>query len=84
MDLLDIDIVNNIDIDKDEPNQSFNILETELNKLLDKYMPLKKPTKSEIKQKLKPWITLGIRNSMKRRDKIYKKYIKAKNTLLSA
>ena len=82
LDLLDIDIVNNIVIDKEEPNQSFNILENELNKLLDKYMPLMKLTKSEIKQKLKPWITPGIRNSMKRRDKIYKKYIKAKNTLL--
>ena len=82
LDLLDIDIGNNIDIDKEEPNQSFNLLENELNKLLDKYMPLKKLTKSEIKQKLKPRITLGIRNSIKRRDKIYKKYIKAKNTLL--
>ena len=46
-----------------------DILENELNKLLDKYMPLKK-------------LTLGIRNSMKRRDKTYKKFIKAKNTLL--
>ena len=31
------------------------------------------------KSKFKPWITVGIRNSMKRRLKYYKKFIKAKN-----
>ena len=30
--------------------------------------------------KFKPWITLGLHNSMKRRDMIYKKYIKEKNS----
>ena len=45
-------------------------------------MPLQKLTKSEITQQLKPWITLGIRNSMRRRDKMYRKYLKAKNDQL--
>ena len=47
--------------------------------MVEIYVPLRKVTKNEIKSKFKPWITVGIRNSMKRRDKIYKKYIKAKN-----
>ena len=47
--------------------------------MVNKYIPLKKLTKHEIKSKFKPWVTVGIRNSMKRRDKYYKKLIKAKN-----
>ena len=47
--------------------------------MVNKYIPLKKLTKHEIKSKFKPWITVGIRNSMKRRHKYYKKFIKAKN-----
>ena len=47
--------------------------------MVETYVPLRKVTKNEIKSKFKPWITVGIRNSMKRKDKICKKYIKAKN-----
>ena len=45
-------------------------------------MPLKKLTKKEIKQQYKPWITNGIRKSIKRRGKYYKKFIKAKNEVI--
>ena len=51
-----------------------------IDSLLNDYIPLKKLTTNEIKHKFNPWITLGLRNTMKRRDKIYKKYIKAKNS----
>ena len=44
--------------------------------MVNQYIPLRKLTKKEIKNKFKPWITSGIRISMKRRDKIYKKLIK--------
>ena len=47
-----------------------------IDSLVNQYIPLRKLTKKEIKNKFKPWITSGIRNSMKRRDKIYKKFIK--------
>ena len=50
--------------------------------LVNSYIPLKKLAKNEIKHKFKPWITLGLRNSKKRRDMIYKKYIKAKNSVI--
>ena len=32
-----------------------------------------------IKQQYKPWITNSIRNSIRRREKLYEKFIKAKN-----
>ena len=45
-------------------------------------MPLKRLTKREIKQQYKPWITNGIRKSIKRREKYYKKFIKAKDEVI--
>ena len=40
---------------------------------------MKKMTKKEVKQHHKPWITNGIRKAIQRREKLYKKFIKAKN-----
>ena len=42
-------------------------------------MPLRKLTQKEIKQQHKPWITNEIIKSIKKREKLYKKYIKAKD-----
>ena len=53
-----------------------------INELLDLYLPLKKMTKRELKQQQKPWITTGIFNSMKRRDRLLKKFTKAKHELI--
>ena len=39
-------------------------------------------TKRELKQQQKPWITTGILNSMKRRDRLLKKFTKAKHELI--
>ena len=50
--------------------------------MLDKYLPLKKITKKEFKQRFKPWITSGIQKSIKIRDKFLKLYIKSKNIYL--
>ena len=38
-----------------------------------------KLTKKELKQRYKPWVTFGLLNSMKRRDKLLKQYIRTKN-----
>ena len=43
-------------------------------------MPLEKITNKEYKRKFKPWITTGLINCMKRRDKLLRQYINAKNT----
>ena len=79
LDMLDADWNKNTKIENNDPNFSFNQFEIKLNSIIDKYMPLKRLTKNEIKQQYKPWITLRIRNSIKRRDTLHKKYIKAKN-----
>ena len=42
-------------------------------------MPLKKRTHKEIKQQYKPWITKDILNSIRTREKLYTKFIKAKD-----
>jgi len=79
LDMLDVDWKEIIKIENNDPNFSFNEFETKLNLIMDKYIPLRKLTKNEIKQQFKPWITFGIINSIKRRDALYKKFIKAKS-----
>ena len=52
------------------------------NATLDKHAPIKEFTKKEEKDKLKPWVTKGIKKSMSVRDKIYKQVIKEKDQLM--
>ena len=52
------------------------------NTTLDKHAPIKEFTKKEEKDKLKPWVTKGIKKSMSVRDKIYKQVIKEKDQLM--
>ena len=52
------------------------------NTTLDKHAPIKEFTKKEEKDKLKPWVTKGIKKSMSVRDKIYKQMIKEKDQLI--
>ena len=48
--------------------------------LLDTYAPIQKLNKAESKLKSKPWLTRGIMTSIKKKKKIYKKFIKVKNS----
>ena len=79
LDLLDIDWSLVIKLEKEDPNYSFNLYENTLNTLLDKYIPLRKITQKELKQQYKPWITNDILKSIKARENLYKKFIKAKD-----
>ena len=79
LDLLNVDWPSIISGEKKDPNYSINSFEDTINSLLEKYLPLKKLTKKEFKQQFKPWITFGIRKSIRRREKLYKKFINAKN-----
>ena len=65
----------------DDANKLFNNLLSEINQLLDKYIPLKKITKSEFKMMYKPWITPGILKSIKRKDKLFDQYVKLKDKI---
>ena len=79
LDALSIDWDKVTAINKGDPNDSFNRFDSTINPLIDKYLPLKKLSRKETKNVFKPWITVGIRNSIKRRDSLHKKYIIAKN-----
>ena len=72
----------NSTIVEDNADLSFNRFLDSVNKIIDKYMPLKKLTNKEYKRKYKPWITTGILNSISRKNKIYNKYSKIKNESL--
>ena len=50
-----------------------------INKTLDKHAPIKTVKKRKNKIISKPWITRGIKTSIKKRDKLYKQMLKAKN-----
>jgi len=78
-DFLEINWFEKLEIEKNDVNYSFNSFYDEIEGLMDKYLPLKKVSKKDYKRNFKPWITHGILTSMKRRDKLFGKYIKAKS-----
>ena len=79
LDLLDIDWNTTLQTNKNDPNFSFNQFYEKINCIIDNHLPLKKVSKKELKQQFKPWITTGIRKSIKVRDKLFNKYINSKN-----
>ena len=49
-------------------NNSFNSCLDKIDKLINVHLPLRKMTKKEVKTKSTPWTSLGLRNSMHRRN----------------
>ena len=78
LDLAAIDMAREVIVEND-PDKSLNNLLTHTDRLTDRYIPANKLTNKEFKQTVKPWITLGIRTSIKRKDKLFKKYINMKH-----
>ena len=78
IDLAAIDMANEVIVEND-PDKSLNNLLTHTDRLTDCYIPANKLTNKEFKQSIKPWITPGIRTSIKRKDKLFKKYINSKH-----
>ena len=72
---------NILEITNADVNLSFNRFYDSVENILDKHMPKRKITQKEFKKKYKPWVTFGLLNSMRRRDKLLKKYIRTKNAL---
>jgi len=63
-----------------DSNYSLEALLGKVNELLDKHAPFRKLTKQDLKFKSKPWITSGLKNSIKRKNVLFKKYIKCKDS----
>ena len=66
-----IDWSSETDISSEDANKSFALLETKINSIIEKHMPMNKLTKKEIKLHQKPWVSRQIRKTMLRRDKTY-------------
>ena len=78
-DVINIDWDAVLEMNKCDPNYSFNNFDKKINDILDVHVPIRKLSKKELKGLSKPWITVGIRQSIKRRDKILNKYINCKD-----
>ena len=63
----------------EDVNLIFSSFLDKLSELVDKHVPLKKLSKRKVKLLSKPWITKGIRISIKRKNKLYKLYMNSKN-----
>ena len=61
------------------PNSLFDAFYTKLTAIIDKHIPLRQLSKRDINHFSKPWITLGIRISIKQKNNYYNKYIKTKS-----
>ena len=68
-----------LELNKNNTNQSFDKFFATIEKLLDVYAPITKLSKSEVKLLSKPWLTKGILASIKKKNKIHKKFIRAKD-----
>ena len=68
--LSQIDLMGTI-CNKADINKSFSTFHNTLNKLLNKHAPLKPISKRSFKKQQKPWITKGIRRSIKIKNSLY-------------
>ena len=75
-DLLNLDWKQILQLEKLDANIAFNNFYSAIEPIIDKYMPLEKIKNKEFKRRYKPWITVGIQNSIKRRDKLLRQYLK--------
>ncbi len=75
--LQEMQLVNlNLESLNDNVNEMFDIFNSKLMKIIDKHIPLKQLSRRDVKHRSKPWITSGIRMSLKIKNNLYKKYIK--------
>ena len=81
MDLRKINWQEALEINRKETNASFTKFFDIFELLLDSHAPLKKLSCSEAKFYLKPWITPGIQKSMKVKDRLHKKFLRAKDPI---
>ena len=80
-DIINIDWNQILESDKADPNHSFIRFNEKVNELLDKHMPWRKLSKRELRMQVKPWITKGILNSIQRKDKLFRLFIRAKDPI---
>ena len=61
------------------PDKLFDFFYKKVFEVVDIHVPVKQLSKHEIKTKSKPWITPAIKTSIRKKNKLYKKYLKTKS-----
>ena len=79
LDYLDVDWDSELDIGKNDVNNSTEKFFSKMSAIIDKHMPIRKLSAKENKQRLKPWITPTIISKINVKNRLYKKFIKSKD-----
>ena len=79
LDFFDFDWTLAIDLEREDPDYSFNVFFDKLTSLIDKHVPSKVMSKKQAKTNQKPWITKGIKTSIYFRNKLFNLYLRAKD-----
>ena len=61
-------------------NTLFQSFYSRITEVIDKHVPVRKLTRKEIKSLSKPWVTFGIKTTIRVKQKLYEKYLKSGNT----
>ena len=78
-DFVDVDWDDVINTNNEDKNSSFNSFFLNLNKLLDKHIPLEKMSIKNFRRRFKPWFTLGILKSLRKKSDLHNRYLRAKD-----
>ena len=68
-----------MEIEKNDVNIFFNNYLSKVNSLIMSHVPMEKLDKQQQKFLQKPWFTTAIQNSIHKKSKLFKKYIKCQN-----
>ena len=60
-------------------NTVFQSFYDRITEIINKYAPIRKLSRKEIKSLSKPWVTPGIKTSIRNKDKFYKRFIETRN-----
>ena len=74
---------NIMQIDKGNPNLSFHNYIEEVEKMISNHAPLRKTRKRELKFQSKPWITSGLQKSIVIKNKLFGRFIKCTNSVIT-
>ena len=61
-------------------NTLFQSFYSRITEVIDKHVPVRKLTRKEIKSLSKPWVTFGIKTTIRVKQKLYEKYLKSGNS----
>ena len=67
-----------------EPSGMFDGLNNKISEVIDTHIPIKQLSRQELKSRSKPWVTSGIRTSIRVENGLFKKFLKAKSTYYHA